>query len=78
MKTHTDHRPTSLPAYFLGRPASLWMQAQSPERAKGRRRQSLLEPAQRLSERRSLYAHLGPHDRDGGSGDVGRHHHTER
>ena len=41
MKTHTDHRPTSLPAYILGRPASLWMQAQSPERAKGRRRQSL-------------------------------------
>ena len=46
MKTHPPHRPASRPAYFLGRPASLWMQALSPERAKGRRRQSL-EPVGR-------------------------------
>lgn len=41
MKTHPHRRLASRPAYLLGRPASVWMQALSPERAKGHRRQSL-------------------------------------
>ena len=53
MKTYQHHRPASQPAYFLGRPASVWIQAISPERAEGRRRQSL-QPAARQALRRDV------------------------